>query len=205
MTPWSAWFPDVLLHAPGVPDPTAEHAIARSAREFLRRTRAWVEWLDPFSATEARAQEADFDLPTRSEVVRIERATRNGDSIEVRSYRELEADWTRHGDAQEVVSRDLRILTLTGAWAAGEQVQVQVSLMPAINATGLPDEIAQRHFEAIAEGAKARLLATPAASFYNKAEAARATAAFESAVNKTAVDAWRGHTNNMPRATVRWF
>lgn len=204
MSNWSFWFQEVLPHAPGAPDPMVEHAVGRAAREFFRRTRAWMEWLDPLTSDEATAQEQDFELPTRTEVVRIERATRNGSWLEVRSYREHDADWTRYGAAAELVSRDLRVLTLTGSWASGDQVQVQVSLMPATDATGIPDDLARRYLEAIAEGAKARLLLTASTPFYDRAEGRAAAARFEQAIGAHAVDAWRGHTNNTPRATVRW-
>lgn len=204
---WNYWYPDLLVHVPGAPDPLLDHALRRAAREFFRRTRAWTEWLDPQNTSGVSSTEYGFDLPIQSELVQVERVTVDGKPLETTAYRQLEADWTRHRDAnaQALVTRDMSSFILVGsALAAGQAIQVQASLTPSVAATRLPDELASRYYEAITEGAKATLMLTPKADFYNPDLAAVAKGQFEQAIGKCNVDAYRSHTNQTPRPRVHW-
>lgn len=194
---------DVLAHVPGAPDPLVRQALCRSAREFLRRTRAWCEWLEP-AATVAQG-EYDFDLPPQADLVRIERATLDGAPLAVQSYRQVPRDWTRgDGADQSLVSADMVTFRLTGLVTPGQRVQVQAALMPSATAAGVPDHLADRYLEPIAEGAKAQLMLTPNTSFYSADLAAVARMQFEAAVATHAVDVFRGHTNLTPRRRPLW-
>ena len=205
MALWSTWFPDVLVHVPGAPDPLVTQALNRAAREFFRRTRAWMAWLDPATTAAGENLEYDFDLPADADVVRLERATVGGTPLPVMPWRQVKADPARH-DAGErgLVSGDLLTFRLPGLFAAGAQVQALVSLMPTLAAAGLPDELADRYREAIAEGARAQLLATASAPFHDAKAATVAQLAFERGIAQHAVDAFRSHTSQMPRAAVAW-
>jgi hypothetical protein len=205
MTPWSAWLPEIARYARTAPVPVIEHAVCRAAREFLRRTRAWIEWLEPQVTRAGPRQLYDFALPAKAELLRIERATRNGNPFDVTSYRLESVDWERNENgAQSLISGDLQTFTLTGVQGEGDVLQVQVSLLPRHDAAGVPDRIARRYLEAIAFGAKAELLMVPDTQFYRPDLAAGARADFEAAINGHAVDAFRGSTNQVPRAHVRW-
>ena len=56
---------------------------------------------------------------------------------------------------------------LVGNTPAAEKVQVQVVLIPSATATGIPDYLASRYLEALAEGAKSELMLTPDTTFFN--------------------------------------
>ena len=205
MKTWDAWFPDVLVHVRGAPDPLVRHALCRASREFFRRTRAWMQWLEPTGSMAGEGMTYDFDVPTGAQKVRIEQATVGGRPLAIESFREIDHDWQAHPQGERaLVDQDLQTFSLVGRFAAGEAIQVQVSLMPSPSATGLPDDMADRYLEPIAGGAKAVLLLTPDTEFYRPDLAAAYRASFDRGVASAALDAYQGHTNNVPRARVKW-
>lgn len=205
MATWDAWYPDILVDVPGAPLPLVDHALRRAAREFFKRTRAWMVWLDPQASSGVGGTEYDFDLPAQSELVRVEQVTADGEEVPVTAYRQLTKDWTRdQGAEQGLVSQDMQTFTLLGTFAAAQAIQVQASLRPSQTASGLPDGLQGRYLEAITQGAKATLLLTSKAAFRDPEGAVIAQALFEEAISKHAVDAFRSHTNTMPRARVQW-
>lgn len=204
MATWDQWFPLVMVHARGAPDPLVNQALCRAAREFFKRTRVWTEWLAAETATGTFTSEYDFTLPAGSELVRIEQATVNGNALPVESYRQLLKDWTVHQvDGPSIISRDLVSFRLGGSFVAADSVQAQASLMPSVSATGIPDAYATRYQDAIAEGAKSILLMVPG-EFQRPDAAQYSRAMFDRAINEAAVDAYRSHTNNVPRSTPKW-
>jgi hypothetical protein len=203
---WDYWYPQVLVHVPGAPNPLIAQALRTAARKFFRRTRAWVQWLDPVRTTGRASSEYDFDLPTDSELFALEQATQGGRPYPVQSFRHRTSDPAQFGadQGQGLVSRDLQTFVLTGGMPASERVQVQVVLIPSATATGIPDELASRYLEALAEGAKSELMLTPETPFFNPELAAVANEKFEQAMNEASTQAYRGHTKNVPRARPKW-
>ena len=204
MATWSDLIPDVLPYVPGCPDPMLEQEIRSAAIEFFQRTRCWSQWLDPLGASD-RALEYDLDLPAGAEIVRIERATRDGKPLDVVGFRTLTVD-PASGEASgpiALTSADRVTVTLSQPPGAGSRIQVQVSLMPTRSASGVSDLLMSKHRDAIAEGAKYRLMRTPGTLNQPKA-AEEARQLFERAVATSSVDAWRGHTNATPRSTPKW-
>lgn len=204
-TTWDAWLPDVLVHATTAPDPLVRQALCRASREFFRRTRSWMQWLEPTSTNAGEGQSYSFVLPAESQLVRVEQATANKMPLPIESFRQIDHDWLEHPQGERMlVTQDLKQYALVGSFASAETVQVQVSLMPQMAATGIPDYLAERHLEAIAEGAKAILLLTPSTEFYRPDLAAASRIMFERAIGLASFDAYRGHTNQVPRARVKW-
>lgn len=205
MKTWDAWFPLVMVSAPSAPDPLVRQALCQAARDFFRRTYAWVEWLESQAASDgSQATQHDFDLPTQAEVLRIEKATANGRPIEVAAFRQIDADPDLHlSGTRGVVSRDQASFQVLSGVGAGEVVQVQASLMPVIGARGIPDHLGNRYFEPIADGAKAIVLMTKG-DFFDPDMAALSLASFERAIGSCAVDAYLGHTKSVPRAKLKW-
>ena len=204
-TTWDAWFPDVLVHVTTAPDPLVRQALCRASREFFRRTRAWMQWLDPIGTTAGEGQTYAFVIPAESQLVRVEQATAGKHPLPVESFRQIDRDWLEHPEGERaVVTQDLQQYALVGNFASAEAVQVQVSLMPQTGATGIPSYLADRHLESIAEGAKAILLLTPNTEFYRPDLAAAARMQFDRCIGAASLDAYRGHTNQVPRASVKW-
>lgn len=205
-TTWDHWFADIRLQADGVANPVMKHALVRTARDFLRRTRAWMVWLDPIvSATGAQATEYDFDLPTGAELVRLERATVNGKPLTVQSFRDITHDWTQNDQTpQGIVSPDCQTFRLVGQFPQGQTVQVEVSLVPSLDSIGIPDSLATKHHDLIAAGALSRILGMRAQPFYDPNESAVRGAEYQGLLGSYNVDIYRGHTNLVPRSKVKW-
>lgn len=204
MASWSSLIPDVVPFVPGCPDPMIEQEIRSAAIEFFQRTRAWVEWLEPFQS-QPGAIDYDLDLPAASEVVRIERATRDGRPLDVVGFRTLMADpsLAESYGPMALTSSDRVTVTLSQPSGIGSRIQVQVSLMPTRTASGVGDTLMSKHRDAIAEGAKYRLMRMPG-PMNQPASAEDARQLFERAVAACSVDAWRSHTNATPRSTPKW-
>ncbi len=204
MALWRELHPEVLPYVPGCPDPMLDQEIRSAAIEFFRRTRVWGEWLDPVYAASS-LREYDLEVPTGSEVVRIEQATRNGALLEIEGFRSVPTD-----PAQRAVDGPLSITTsdrvtvwLSQGVATGDRVQMRVSLMPSRTSTGIADTLFGQYRDAMADGARHRLLRVPG-PLHKPREAEEARLLFEAAIARTSADGWRGHTLVTPRAQPKW-
>jgi len=160
-------------------------------------------WLDAVTVS-AGTRTYDLDLPQDAQVVRMEKATVNGQPLDVMSITQLNTDIdTDPIDKPGLTTVDRSTFTVTEGYPDGAQIKVRVSLMPTRSAYGIPDELFYRYSEDIVQGAKAKLMLYPNTDFYNEKLAFIAAAEFESAINNKAVDVWRGGTGKTPRARLR--
>lgn len=203
MATWADFYPELMPHVMGCPQPMANIALREAARVFFDRTRIWREWLDPV-LVQADVREYDLDLPDGAMVVRIERTTVDGSPLDVLSANEMPTDPARSETTPGVTSRDRVTLTLARRLPAGKEISTFVSLKPKKSARGLPDDLFEQHGQDIVEGAKQRLMIVPRTDFYAADLSRMAGAAFESAIASKAVTAWRGATGSIPRARARW-
>ncbi len=202
---WSAFVPYLAPYAAACPNPLLEAEARRAAIRFFRRTRAWVEWLDPVQSMEGKA-EYDLDVPTGADVVRVERATLGGNPLPVLSFRDIPKDFASSDLAsQGLLSANRKTFVLGNAVVAGLTLQVQVALAPSLSATGLPDDLFELHGLDIANGALSTILALPGAGFYQPDLAKLKGAHFEGAINAVSVDAWRGFTASTPRVKTKFL
>lgn len=202
MATWADFYPFVRPSAAGCPAPLLDKELREAAREFLRRTRLWREWLEPVAARQA-VRDYDIEVPQGTAVVRVERATVNAMPLELLSHNVIGMDYERRVAEQGgVTTRDRVAFTLLRPLPAGAAIALEASLMPGRRSSGVPDDVFEQHVEAIAAGARARLLVMP--EFLNVEGAAIASARFEEAVRVTAVQAWRGFTGKTPRSRVNW-
>lgn len=203
MQTWDYWMADVMTHARGAPDPLIRMYLVRSARRFFTRTFAWREWLEPSATRPGVSVEYDFDLPSQSQILRLERATLNGSPFSIQSFRDVPRDWTQPANAERsLVSRDLSAFTLTGDVPDGDALQVQVSLIPTLDATGLPDNLAALYMEGIAAGALVDILMIK--EYADPQNAMMFSGVFDAAVGRTRADAYRGNTQQTPRVRPHW-
>ena len=202
---WSDFLPELITFATGCPNPTAESKARQAAVKFFRRTRAWVEWLEPVTSI-AGAVEYNFVTPAGADVVRVEQATLAGKAISVLSYRDAPHDWARKDlTEQGLVSRNRKTFRLGQAVAAGQLIQAQVALIPSQTSTGIPDDLFEKYVDDIAHGARAKILSIPGTKFYSPDISMLEQAAFELSIVANSVDAWRGHTANTRRSRVTFF
>lgn len=202
MASWDMWMPELQLAAPTAPVPLIHLCLNRATRDFCRRTRAWLQWLDP---VEVDGSEHTFDAPMGAELVRVEAATINGQELPVTAAMDASADPVRYPiqGGSFLVIQDLSTFTVGGVTSG--QVQVKASLMPTLTGSTIPDALASRWFEALRDGAKAELLATPNVDFYLPDQAAIALAKFQEAIDSAKGSVWRNlGARGAGRGTTVW-
>jgi hypothetical protein len=207
MASWDNWMPELLLAAPAAPTPLVHQCLNRAARAFLKQTRAWQEWLEPMDIAGAGFTEYTFELPQGAELLRMERATLNGQPLAVANARDLPSDpWRYAQDGQAyLVSTDLRNFTVLARNPAGGAFQAYVSLVPSLRGTMVPDSVASLYHEAIREGAKAELLNTAGTDYYKPDQAAVSLAFFQRAIDEGTTDVWRSSTARVSRGRTSWL
>lgn len=210
--PWSAWLPDVLPHVNGCPIVIAEHELRRAAQELFARSRAWsvLSAAQPVSAgTETLA----LVLPgADTELVRLEAAWYDSRRLQPTTLGALDDErghtWVDEaGVPTHVAQLTPGVLRLypVPSQDASEGVRVRASVRPAESATGVPDEIATRWREAIATGAKARLMLYPGKPWTNLDLGGALTMRFEQMIAEANVAAnVRGHSNARRGARALW-
>lgn len=183
---WSAFLRDVRPGAPTVPEPVLEHAIRRAAQKFCQETRAWQIELDPTLTIDGYTS-YDLELPTNTELVRLERAALNGQDFAI---------W-RAGDSSRgrfVCTPDGKTLTLSQALGAGSSLVLTISAKPGEKATGVDDALYDRYVTEISLGAVASLTGD-----LNK------RAEFDNAIASIKTALWRGSAAIRPRARASYF
>lgn len=205
ITPWAFWHPRVLPIVPGAPAPYVDQALRTAARKFFRDTRAWVQWLESVPA--GPPQTRTFVLPPESELLTIERATRDGEPIQVSGFRHLAADPMVHPNFSPngIASNNPQSFVLTGGAGLVGAMQVLAVLIPSTASTGLPSHLAERHQEPIGDGALAELLLTPNTTFFSPDLAAVSHRRFAAATDSASTLAYRSHTKHVQRTQPKWY
>lgn len=206
MKTWDQFFPDILVHVPGCPDPTVEHAVLRAAQEFLDTTRVWKIWLDD-TATVADQTEYFLPLESNSELVRLERATLDGRQIDVRAEEDLPADWRSYPNTLStgVHSTDRKTMVLLPAQQSGLVLMVQASLKPSETATGVENDLFDLYREAISAGAVARLKDEVDKPYTDGVGAQKWRGRFEGHMNTTSLRRARGFSSFRRRPQIKTF
>ena len=204
MAVWTDLYPELLIAAPGAADPMLDRALVVAAQEFYRRTRTWRQWLDPVTVV-AATRDYTLSLPTATNVVRLEQAKRNNQDFPILNAREINVDlstrqWREHG----LVSLDRRTIVLARELPEDDVIELEASLMPDLEATGISDDDLDQYGRDIATGAKAILLGQNRAPWADPAGAAEARNSFNVAIGCKAWDSYRGMTNGVPRARPKW-
>lgn len=204
MAEWSYFHTRLMPRVMGCPVPLANKELRNSAFEFFERTRAWRQWLDWFIAAEG-VRQYDIDLPDGAQVVRIEKATRDGKPLKIEGAFALDKDPYEHaGSTQGLSSVDRTSIMLSSEPVAGSVIQLQASLAPSETATGIPDHLAAHYTDAIVAGALFRLRTIPNTTFANVDSAAVDIAKFQSEIGRVSALVWRTHTNEQPRSRPTW-
>ncbi len=163
MKSWDAFYPWVLPEVNGCPLPTINRALCDAAREFCTATAAWWEQSDTL-VPDGVTQRFEFDIPSGAELVRVLSATVNDDPMDVLPSEELPADWqttvvTEPCDSLIHISLTeyLLIPVPTG------RIDVKLAFKPTLLGSGVGDDVFNKYAEVVACGAKAKLMAMPAA------------------------------------------
>jgi hypothetical protein len=161
--------PEILRRAPNCPDPLAFRVIREVARKACEMGLFWRE-TDEIIFTDGEPE--GLCSVEDAEIVKIEAAEMNGQSIEAKAVAWLDAEypfWDRDKD----VSNPPRFVTQTKPNTLSlyprsvGTLQVRLVLKPSRTATTLPDFLVDQHYEILGKGAAAEVMMTPDAKVQN--------------------------------------
>lgn len=204
MANWSYFYPRLMPRVMGCPNPLADAELRNASREFFEKTRAWRQWLDWFTTFEG-VRQYDIDVPVDTQVVRIEQATKDASPMSVDAAFILPKDPATHAVSGGGLSSADRTTIILGAdTTTGSVIQLQCSLQPSEQATGIPDHLAAQYTDAIVSGALFRIRTLAGQPFTDVSSAALDLAKFEDAISSAQAAVFRSNTNTMPRRRPQW-
>lgn len=161
MTAYEDLLPQLLVEAPGAPEPFLISALARAARAFFRDTLAWREEF----AGVAQAREVLPAAPADTALVDVVSVTRDdGARVLPRAPNRLDVElpqWRTQTGPPQYYHR------VQGEWVrlvpypvpASGTVTLILAVAPRLTATHLPDHLALEHEQALVDGALYEVLA----------------------------------------------
>lgn len=190
----TAFHPFVATEVIGCPDPTINQALLLTAIEFCRETKAWTEAQDPLPLVDG-VSEYEMDTPIGALVQTVRDVWIGSRRLQPVAMVELQSvmpDWrTAQGSepSHYNLAGELPLLKVYPTPASPSQsMVVRASYVPKMAATTLPDFLGNRHLEAIASGAKSRLLAMPGVAWANPELAMYHRAHFDKAILSTRIE-----------------
>lgn len=198
MKPFSLFFPDLLPLVPGCPEPVAELALRRAAQRFCELTRAWRVEMDPVILV-ADIDVYDLELPSATELVRIEAAALNGQRLRVAPVDEA------GGGRSQLRCLDGRQIVLEPAPAGPGSLVVTASVKPGDSALALEDFMVGQHRDLIARGAAARLKQQPGKTYSDPTMGLTMWSSFESDCASVRERVRRGFGRVPPRVRAHIF
>lgn len=208
---WGFWLPDLQPQLPDCPVPIIEHELKRAAQEFLERTRAWVVVLPPI-AVDAGTEEIEIDtFEDDQDLVRVSNVWYDGKRITITTSDALSAsygdNWQDHTGTPTAYLQDtpgiIRFYPVPSV-AATSGIVVKAAVKPSESAAGLPDDIVVKYREAIAKGAKARLMLYSDKAWSNPDFGLKYETEFNSAVDKANSSAAASFGSSRMPARPKW-
>jgi len=195
----SQFYPFVEPEVMGCPYPVIDHQLRLAMREFCDETRVWKEWLDPVTL-DGTTSRFDYDLTQSQELVRVLRASIDGEELDIVDGGSTPADWNE--DVPSDITRDTLVHFDTAEYlilpkpTAGGVLLVQMAFRPSLAATQVGDILYTRYAEKVAEGCKARLMAMLGQPWANAAQSDYHARRFARAIADAANDDFaRGKTS----------
>ncbi len=202
MKAWAEFYPHVLPDVLGCPNPVMERALCDAAREFLLASKAWQE-TEEFTA-DGTENRFDFDLPSQTELIQVVRGSVANRELKIYGVNKLPPDHAERSACLHGLyhaSEDEYMLFPTPS--AGQVVSLTIAVRPLSTGFGVGDDVFKKHVEAIAAGAKARLLKKPRQPWTDIESAgifqAEFTAGMHTAANRDFI-----HTSPAQRRVKHW-
>lgn len=211
MAVWSDWYPDLLPHLPGCPEPIVDHELRRASQVFFEGSRAWKKTLE---AIRVRSGEDTVEIDSGDasiNIIRIEQAWYDGKPIDVFTPEEMSEsfanDWHDHaGTPMAIVQFEpgvVRLYPLPNSNASIGLV-VEASVKPSNASKGIPENLRVKFFDSITSGAKARLMIYPNKSWTNFELGMAMGSVFESDINKARLNASLSYGRGRIKSRPRW-
>lgn len=201
MKTWDAWWGDIMPHVGGCTLPMLQQELRAAAREFFAFTKAWQVWTDPVLTIDGKSN-YDIEIPTDAEIISIDKAEADGRAIRLLNWRALPVPIGDYNDHGGVSSADRLTFDVSGIPQPGKSIRLQITCMPTLTASGLPDDVATQHWDALRAGALSRLLAIPG-DFHDQSRAGYYLAVFSADKAAAQYRAYRNNSTTMPRARLK--
>ena len=189
MINYEDFLPLVLAEVPGCPDITATSRIRNAVRDFCEKTWVWQEVV-PYE-TEQGEREIFVYIPRDSRLVAVRYLIKEGQSIAV---------------PDELFIRAQRY-PVEGEWEQEEskEKEARVILKPHEDSTSCPDFLYNDHSEAIAYGAKAKLMSMSTMPWYNPQLAMLNIQLFNKDIAQEKIKLVKGYAQKTLKVQMRRF
>ncbi len=188
-TEYKEFLPRVMPEVIGCPVPVILQAIGDAVREFCERTWIWQDIV--FFDFEEGYREGFVSLPKNSRLVAVRYLIENGNEQSVPEGMTIRASSSPvefEDEAEET-----------------KEMQARVVLKPSETSTTCPPWIFNDHAEAIAHGAKARLMYDNRKAWGNPTLASLSHQLFKRAITKERIKIHQGYTMGSSRVKARRF
>lgn len=187
-------FPYVLPDVPGAPDITARQAILLTAIDFCNKTEIWDEIQAPYTLVD-NTRDYSLTAPTDARVMAVKSAwayNRELRPVTMIELQQLMPNWpVLTGSQVSYYNAPTDVGTIRvypiPLDAQGAQMTLRVMYSPILTATTLPDFLVNQHLEALAAGAKHRLMLTPNKSWSNQKLALDQLTIYNNLVNEARI------------------
>lgn len=203
MTPFNKWLDNVMVDCNGCPKEMAIKHIREAAIAFCEQARVLIKTVQPAEVLDGLP--VTIVLPEDYDVARVQLVTYCGREVTVKTKAELhfnshdfeqQCDTPKHYYQQQI---DQLILYPAPANVNKDKLFIDVAVKPARDASEIEDWFYSTHYEAIAHGAKARLMEIPEKPYSNPNLAAYHMSKF----NDMAQKARASHTQGMGKRVLR--
>lgn len=201
-----AFYPAIMPFAPGVPRPTANNWIRQAAIEFCERTKLW-RFEDDFTV---EGGTEDIMAQPGSTAISIELAQLDGVTLDPVTTKWLDDHYSGWRTDTEVVGGGQYITQLEQDTFriipnSSGSLYLSLILKPTHDAKSLPDFMANKHRQVIADGALGRILAIPNQSFTDLQMAATCAALFNGALDRLSTSGTTGQQRAKVRSKARFM
>lgn len=196
---------------PGCPEETMRQAIVLAARDFCARTHAWTEVLEPIVLADG-VSEYDYEAPFGASALTAIGVWLNGNELRSASLDQLDfllPGWqTATGSEPRYYNAAFNTSSIrvfpTPVSPTGSIV-MRLAFEPKMASTSLPDVLLEDNNEAIAAGAKARLMVQPNKQWSNAPLGAFYGKAFEDAAINERINVLHDRVPGVTRVRPRRF
>jgi hypothetical protein len=203
---FTSWYDDVLIDVKGCEPELAVKHIRQAAIAFCDQSNVLVKDLTAFDTVALTATYA-LVMPTDTDIAQVIEVFANGVKLEAKSRDDL---IERYGDLSQAFGNEKyyyqeanNSITLCPIPTAVVTLRVKVSLKPNRTAATLEDWIANKYYDAIAHGAKARLFEIPEKPWSNAQLSSYHASQFNSSVSAARRSASSGMARS-PSRTKLW-
>jgi hypothetical protein len=199
---WSDFYDLVLPDLPGCPEVAADQALRQVAIAFCEQSLAW-RWRHPDIPVVAGTSRYDYMPLGNAAVHAVTWARFNEGDIEPVAEADISIhDWRNATGHPRYVLGDATGITLVPRPDLPGTLTLEVVLKPALDATGVEDDIFREYHQVIAHGAIGRLMLSPNKPYTNGQLAGLHQFEFITGTGAAGTQRARNHTRAPLRTTI---